>query len=255
MKQNEFQDLLNIEKGLEHGERIILFRILDQNSQQWTRLVLKEEELEGFKYSSRLPEGVWSFVRESIKGLLTSGKPADIIANVDLTNEKYAIEVLTPKVKLFVFGAGHVGQAVAQIGVLLGYDVVLIDDRPEFVKRSRIADSRIHLLVGEFKKIIEISKFGYNSAIVIVTRGHQYDEVCLRGTLRSSASYLGMIGSKRRVVSVINRLKSDGFTEREFKKLHAPIGLQIGAKSPQEIAVAILAEIIGHFNRDCQEFA
>jgi xanthine dehydrogenase accessory factor len=116
------------------------------------------------------------------------------------------------------------------------------------VARQRLPDPGIRLLVGNYSQLIEEIKIEPNSAIVIVTRGHQFDEVCLRGTIKSNAGYLGMIGSKRRVVSVINRLKNDGYSDVDFSKLHAPIGLSIGAKSPQEIAIAIHAEIINHFN-------
>jgi xanthine dehydrogenase accessory factor len=87
-----------------------------------------------------------------------------------------------------------------------------------------------------------------NSAVVIVTRGHQYDEACLRSVIRSEARYVGMIGSRRRVLAVLDRLSREGFSREELSRLHAPIGLKIGARSPQEIAVSIVAEIINHLN-------
>jgi xanthine dehydrogenase accessory factor len=86
-----------------------------------------------------------------------------------------------------------------------------------------------------------------NTAVVIVTRGHQYDELCLKNVIGSSASYVGMIGSRKRVLSVFKKLAGE-VPESALKRVHAPIGLSIGARSPQEIAVAIVAEIINHVN-------
>jgi xanthine dehydrogenase accessory factor len=87
-----------------------------------------------------------------------------------------------------------------------------------------------------------------STAVVIVTRGHQYDELCLKSVIRSSAAYIGMIGSRKRVLSVFKKLANEGVSERDLENVHAPIGLRIGARSPQEIAVSILAEIIDQVN-------
>jgi xanthine/CO dehydrogenase XdhC/CoxF family maturation factor len=158
-------------------------------------------------------------------------------------------ERITEKLSLYIFGGGHVGQALALMAVLLGYDVTVVDDRAEFASRSRFPDTRIKLLTSDFANAIDSLTVGTRSAAVIVTRGHQYDEICLSKLLGTEVSYLGMIGSKRRVLSIFNRLKLHGFSPDRLNRVHAPIGLKINAKSPQEIAVAILAEIIAGVNK------
>lgn len=158
-------------------------------------------------------------------------------------------EIISNRPTLFIFGAGHVGQALALISALLGYEVIVIDDRPEFASRKRLPDSRIQLIVRDFARAVETLNMNSRSAAVIVTRGHQFDEICLENLLRSEVGYLGMIGSKRRVISILKRLSQRGFTDSELSKVHAPIGLSIGARSPQEIAIAIIAEIIAEANK------
>ena len=139
------------------------------------------------------------------------------------------------------------------MGVLIGYDVIVVDDREEFASRKRLPDPRIGLLVSDYASAAGKLSISASTAVVIVTRGHQYDEVCLKSVIGSNAGYLGMIGSRRRVLSVFKKLESEGISERELQRVHAPIGLKIGARSPQEIAVAILAEIIDHVNNPVRE--
>jgi xanthine dehydrogenase accessory factor len=158
------------------------------------------------------------------------------------------LEIIKPKLKLVIFGGGHVGQSVALMAALVGYDVSVIDDREEFVSRRRLPDPRIELLASDFANAADRLNVTTNTAIVIVTRGHQYDELCLKSIINSNAGYIGMIGSRKRVLSVFKKLASEGYSEAALQKVHAPIGLEIGARSPQEIAVAILGEIIRHFN-------
>lgn len=186
----------------------------------------------------------------STKSLIASGRVTDLIDSTDEQGipVRLAIEVVKPKLELIVFGAGHVGQAVGLIAALMGYDVTVVDDREEFASRARFPDPRIGLLACEYAVAAAKLKISSGAAVVIVTRGHQYDEVCLKSVIRSAAGYVGMIGSRKRVLSVFKKLADEGVSERELENVHAPIGLKIGAKSPQEIAVSILAEIIDHVN-------
>ena len=158
------------------------------------------------------------------------------------------IEIIRPKISLIVFGAGHVGQAVATMGAILGYDVLVVDDRAGFLSRDRLQDERIRTLESTFENSFSEIAFTSRTAAVIVTRGHQHDETCLRGVSESNAGYIGMIGSKRRVLSVFKRLLDDGVPKERLERVHAPIGLKIGARTPQEIGISILAEVIQHFN-------
>lgn len=161
---------------------------------------------------------------------------------------RVVVEFVESALWLFVFGAGHVGQSVAMIGALVGYRVVVVDDRVEFLTRDRFPNSTIELVAGKYDRVISDISIPRNSAVVIVTRGHQFDEICLKQVLALDTRYVGMIGSRRRVLSIFARLVESGLSEKVLEKVHAPIGLDIGAISPQEIAIAIMAEIISLMN-------
>jgi len=153
-------------------------------------------------------------------------------------------ESIRPRASLIICGAGHVGQAVSSIGRLLNYRVTVIDDRAEFASRQHFPDETIELIVSPFQKALREISIRKSTAIIIVTRGHQHDEACLREVLHSEAGYIGMIGSKRRVRAVFDQLIGEGYSRQQVERVHAPIGLPIGARTPEEIAVSIMAEII-----------
>ncbi|HLG13753.1 MAG TPA: XdhC family protein [Blastocatellia bacterium] len=182
--------------------------------------------------------------------LFSSRKNAEVVEIVDEGGRasKVILEVVRRKPSLIVFGAGHVGQAVALMGAMVGYRVTVVDDREEFLSRKRLPDPRIQLETRRFEDAVRPDELSSSSAVVIVTRGHQFDEICLKGVIGSRAGYIGMIGSRRRVLSVFRKLKEEGAVEADLDRVHAPIGLEIGARSPQEIAVAIIAEIIQVMN-------
>jgi len=189
-------------------------------------------------------------VLTAVQNLAARGGAADLVDGRDEKGSPVtiAIEIIAPKHELLIFGAGHVGQAVALMGALTGYHITVVDDREEFASRTRLPDPRISLLVSDYESAAGKLTISSGTIVVIVTRGHQYDELCLKSVVRSNATYIGMIGSRRRVLSVFKKLASEGFSERDLQRVHAPIGLRIGAKTPQEIAVSILAEIIDHLN-------
>ena len=189
-------------------------------------------------------------VLTAVQNLGARGGAADLVDGRDEKGSPVtiAIEIIAPKHELLIFGAGHVGQAVALMGALTGYHITVVDDREEFASRTRLPDPRISLLVSDYASAAGKLTISSGTIVVIVTRGHQYDELCLKSVVRSNATYIGMIGSRRRVLSVFKKLASEGFSERDLQRVHAPIGLRIGAKTPQEIAVSILAEIIDHLN-------
>lgn len=158
------------------------------------------------------------------------------------------LEWITTKVNLLVLGAGHIGQCVASLGVGLGYKVIIVDDRRDFASRLRFPDERIELMAGGFSEILCRLPVSKNFVVVIATRGHQYDEVCLEHIIQTEARYIGMIGSKRRVQAIINKLVEAGTSPELLSKVFAPIGLPIGAKTPQEIGIAIIAEVVACLN-------
>ena len=155
-------------------------------------------------------------------------------------------EQIQPAPRLVVCGAGHVGASLAKLAAFTGYETTLIDDRAEFVKRDRFPEEQIQLVVAEEWSLAVRDAIGNGRgvSVAVVTRGHNEDEKCMQAVVRADPDYVGLIGSKRRTSIVIDRLRESGVTEDQLKKIHAPIGLDIGAVSPEEVALAIMAEIV-----------
>ncbi len=152
--------------------------------------------------------------------------------------------------RLVIAGAGHVGASLARLAALVGYRVTLVDDRAEFVARELFpasSEQAIELVQAEHwsDAIREAIGNGRGVSVAIVTRGHKQDEDCLRAAIVTTADYIGMIGSKRRTNFVLDKLREEGTSDDQLRKVRAPIGLDIGAVSPEEVALAILAEIVG----------
>ena len=153
------------------------------------------------------------------------------------------VEVHQRPARLLIVGGGHVGKALAVIGNLCGYTIEVVDDRPEFANAERFPEAD-RISCGRFDEVLQDYPIDPNTAVVCVTRGHKHDETSLRLVAPSAASYVGMIGSKRRVRAVLQHLIEDGLDPASAKRVHTPIGLDIGAETPEEIAVSIMAEII-----------
>lgn len=244
--------LATIEDGATRGEPVAVVRALDIASGKTLTAIVSQGELFPPPADRKITENAL----EAVASLMAKGGIANLI---DATDEKgsavrIAIEIVRPRFELMVFGGGHVGQAVALMGALTGYEVTVIDDREEFASRSRLPDPRIRLLISDYDGASAKLRITASTAVVIVTRGHQYDEVCLKQVIGSKATYIGMIGSRRRVTSVFKKLAGEGVLQQDLERVHAPIGLRIGAVSPQEIAVSILAEIIAHLNNTGQDY-
>lgn len=153
------------------------------------------------------------------------------------------IEVPEEAATLLVVGGGHVGQALAALGVLVGFSVVVLDDRPEYARPERFPGAE-RVICGDFEEELGRYPVTPQTYVVVVTRGHREDERSLRQVVSSNAAYIGMIGSKRRSAAVLRHLASEGCPEEALGRVRTPIGLDIGAETPEEIAVSIMAEII-----------
>lgn len=156
--------------------------------------------------------------------------------------------------RLVIAGAGHVGASLARLAALVGYRVTLIDDRAEFVARELFPspnEQSIELIAAKSwsNALRATIASGRGVSVAIVTRGHKQDEDCLQAAIDSNADYIGMIGSKRRTNFVLDKLREEGADEDQLKRVRAPIGLDIGAVSPEEVALAILAEIVAERRR------
>lgn len=153
-------------------------------------------------------------------------------------------EIARPPLELVICGGGHVGQAVAKVARLLDFNVTVIDDRAEFASREKFPDTSVRLLAQDFLAALHSLKLTQASHVVIVTRGHRHDEICLEAVIDQPARYIGMIGSRRRTTTIRERLKRAGVAPELLRRVHAPIGLDINAQTPEEIALAIMAEIV-----------
>lgn len=144
---------------------------------------------------------------------------------------------------LIVVGGGHIGYFVARLGKMVGFQVMVLDDRPEFASEERFPEADV-VIAADFEETLKNSSIGENTYIVIVTRGHKQDEVSLRQVVESPAAYIGMIGSRRRVGAVLKHIHESGVPLESLARVRSPIGLDIGAETPEEIAITIIAEII-----------
>jgi xanthine dehydrogenase accessory factor len=163
-----------------------------------------------------------------------------------LTGTRILFERIEPEPRLVICGAGHVGAALALLARQLGYRTTLIDDRAEFVTRERFPDEGIELITASrwTDSVRACVGAGRNVAVAVVTRGHNEDEECMRAVMSAHPHYVGLIGSKRRTNIVLERLREAGVDEKRLREVRAPIGLDIGAVTPQEVALSILAEIV-----------
>ena len=176
-------------------------------------------------------------------------KLREFAPDVAFADTKILFERIEAEPRLIIAGAGHVGASLARLAALAGYHVTLIDDRAEFVDRNQFAgvtEQGIDLVAADdWKRAVrEAIGNGRGVSVAIVTRGHKQDEECLRAAIESKPDYVGMIGSKRRTNIVLDKLREEGADENELRKVRAPIGLDIGAVSPEEVALSILAEIV-----------
>jgi xanthine dehydrogenase accessory factor len=153
------------------------------------------------------------------------------------------VEPVFPQPKAFIFGAGHISKSLAKVAALAGFSTAVIDDRESFASRERFPETdEIH--AGEYEDVVPRLAINESGYVVIVTRGHRDDMRVLRLVAGSSARYIAMIGSKRKVISVIKELEREGVARERLERIYAPMGLEIGAESPEEIAISVVAEMI-----------
>ena len=153
-------------------------------------------------------------------------------------------EVMPSPPKLIVVGAGHIAVPLVKMAKLMDYHVVVIDDRILFANRERFPEAD-EVVVGDMAETVKSLDITPTTYVVLITRGHKYDEPCLRELLDQPAKYIGMIGSKRRIKACFERFKEEEHVSEELiSRVYAPIGLDIATETPEEIALGILGEII-----------
>jgi xanthine dehydrogenase accessory factor len=153
------------------------------------------------------------------------------------------VEPIMPVPHAFIFGAGHISKSLSKVATLAGFNSVVIDNRETFANRERFPEA-VAVHADEYEEIFPRLAINETSYIIIVTRGHRDDMRVLQLAIATEARYIAMIGSKRKVLNVIRELEKQGIARAAFDRIHAPMGLDIGAISPEEIAISVTAEMI-----------
>src|SRR5271155_290942 len=247
-----FEEIVRIRRA---GQRAALATIVHINgsipSYESSRMLIRDDgSIVGTIGGGCVEADVWQAARE----VMESEKPRTL--TFDLNHDpKYDsglvcggtlevfIEPVLPPALLYVFGAGHVAISLCQVAATAGFDLVVTDDRTSYATKERFPAAReVHAL--DFDEVTQKLDPNETSYIVIVTRGHRDDMRLLRWAVQTRARYVGMIGSRRKVIGIFKTLREEGVPADLFDRVHAPIGLDIGAVTPEEIAVAITAELI-----------
>jgi len=246
-----FEEIVKMRRA---GRRAALATIVHTNgsipSYESSRMLVREDgSIAGTIGGGCVEAEVWAAAKE----VMQKEAPRKMVFN--LNNEasydnglicggtlEVFVEPILPQPMLYLFGGGHVSMAVAKAASAAGFGIGVVDDRETFANQERFPMAREILTnyADAFQKIHP----NVASYLVIVTRGHKEDMRVLAWAVRTEARYIGMIGSKRKVLSVYKALEGDGYKPEEFERVYAPMGLEIGALSPEEIAVSIVAELV-----------
>jgi xanthine dehydrogenase accessory factor len=246
-----FEEIVRMRQA---GQRGALATIVHTNgsipSYESSRMLVRDDgTIAGTVGGGCVEAEVWAAAKEVIE----SEEPRKMTFNLNHEAEYDAglicggtleifVEPILPQPNLYIFGGGHISTAVARVAHQAGFTIGIVDDRQSFANAERFPmASEIYTTFAEsFEKIHPSS----SSYVVIVTRGHKDDMRVLAWAITTDARYIGMIGSKRKVLSVYKALEKEGFAADKFERVHAPVGLDIGALTPEEIAVSIVAELI-----------
>jgi xanthine dehydrogenase accessory factor len=153
------------------------------------------------------------------------------------------VEPVLPVPRAFIFGAGHISKSLSKVATLAGFSTVVIDNRETFANRDRFPEAG-EIYAEEYEDVFPRLPITENSYVIIVTRGHRDDMRVLKLAIATPARYISMIGSKRKVLNVIRELEKEGIPRDAFERIYAPMGLDVGAISPEEIAISVAAEMI-----------
>ncbi|HEX8175979.1 MAG TPA: XdhC family protein [Pyrinomonadaceae bacterium] len=237
-----------VERVLQENSLAALATIIRAQADTGAKILITEQGARtGTLNNLALDEAVALYARK----FLDSRAETRTVSTEELSSELGAeqnvlvmFERIENEPRLVICGAGHVGAHLARLARASGYRATLIDDRADFVTRERFPDTGIELVAARSWTEALGQHVSRNAYVAVVTRGHNEDEECMRAVLQASSRYVGMIGSKRRTNIVLERLREQGFAEEALREVRAPIGLDIRGVSPEEVALAIMAEIV-----------
>jgi len=242
---------------LEGGKRVALCTVIEKKGSGprdiGGKMVVSEEgETFGTIGGGNLERAL---INESLKAL-REGKPKKAVFSLHKGGGGEAVEtglicggeltmfidVIEPKHRLILIGAGHVAWPLAKLADIVGFSLVVVDDNEELANRERFPMAEV--ITGNFNEILDKLEVGPRDFVVIVHGEPEHDYLALEKIIKRRPAYIGLLGSKAKAATLVKRLKEAGISDEDFKPLHAPLGLDIGAQTPEEIAVSILAEII-----------
>ena len=237
MNAEAYKSLLN---EVNAGKKAVLVTALSnrrhENEKNQNKFLLTEESLNAHGPVYHFDETVYEKAQYALEtGVLQFIKTSD--------GEAYLIEPYFPELNLVILGGGHIAEPLAEFGARAGFSVTVIDDRPSFANAERFPAAK-RVICESFEKCFDLINLNEFTFVVIVTRGHRHDMDCLRQVLKHKTAYTGMIGSKRRVKGVMEQLLGEGYPKEQLEQVNAPIGLEIGAVTPEEIAFSIIAQVI-----------
>ncbi|MGZ3666676.1 MAG: XdhC family protein [Ktedonobacterales bacterium] len=243
-----------IAAALGHGEPLVLLTVVRVNGAApcapGTRVLVRGDggvdgTLGGATLDSRAREDALHALSTGDARMATyhlDPESGESVGSCGATLEVF-IEPLRPEPRLLVAGSGYVAQALARLTAPLGWRVTLLDDRTEFVRAASVPDG-VTTSVGELSELLVAQRPDAATAIVVVTRGHRSDKDALRAALETNAGYVGMIGSPSKVRNIFRTLLRDGISQEQIERVYAPIGLDLRAETPDEIALSIAAELL-----------
>lgn len=228
------------------------YQIIDELPPYYDNMVVTVIDGENFGEKAIFSKG--NLVYESIEESFMKRYQDKILSDIHnglllVEGQRLFCESLGSEKKLVICGGGHVSIPIIKIGKMLDFHVTVVEDRPLYADNSRKAEAD-EVICDDFKKALEHIEGDLDTYFIIVTRGHRYDQVCLEEIIQKENAYIGMIGSKVRVKKVKEVLLEKGYSSERLGEIYSPIGLNIGAQTPEEIAVAIMAEIIQVKNQE-----
>jgi xanthine dehydrogenase accessory factor len=233
-----------INQFLSNGKPVALITVLESNANQaltGMKLLISADKI----VYSDLPDALTPQIVAAVDDLVKAGKSTSATVKIDTEDQlELFVHAFLPAPRLIIFGGGHVGAALCRAAAQLDFEIIVIDDRPSFATQK--AHPQAHQVICEsYERAFNLLTPSAADYIVIVTRGHQHDRLCLEKSLEREAAYVGMIGSRHRVAAQLKDMTANGFSAADLEKVHSPIGLSIGAITESEIAISILAEVIG----------
>ncbi len=229
---------------VDNNQRVALLTVIESGRSEGlsvgAKLVVSEsgQVLLG-EVPGALREAVVAFAMERLQQGAAASKALEV------GRERLVIygEPVAAEPEVFLFGGGHCGRAIAHAAALAGFQVVVVEDRPEFARPEDFPEGT-QFRVGAWHEGVAQLAFHPNAYLVIVTRAHAFDSDLLLQLIDKPSKYLGMIGSRKKVETVFNRLREHEISQERIARVHAPIGIDIGAQTPGEIAISIVAEMI-----------